>query len=232
MAPAGGLGWWNGLDVVIGYQVSWILMFADYTRYTRSVRGSAIAVFAGLAATSAWMMPLGAIAARAAGTDDPGTMLSAVGLGAAGAFMLTTATLTTNFVNIYMSSLAWKSLMPRARDGAVIWSIGLVGTALSAMPGVWLERYTGFMIVLGAVLIPVGGVLIAHYYIRPPRIDETLIEQLYDPAGPFRGVSMPGIVAWACGVAAFFGARSHGGTLPALAVSIVVYRALLYTRRR
>jgi purine-cytosine permease-like protein len=33
--------WSRGLDVVIGYQVSWILMFADYSRYTRSARGSA-----------------------------------------------------------------------------------------------------------------------------------------------------------------------------------------------
>ena len=40
------MSWWRGLDVVIGYQVSWILMFADYSRYTRSVRGSAVAVFA------------------------------------------------------------------------------------------------------------------------------------------------------------------------------------------
>ncbi len=66
------MSWWRGLDVVIGYQVSWILMFADYSRYTRSVRGSAVAVFLGLAVTSAWMMPLGAIAARAAGTERSG----------------------------------------------------------------------------------------------------------------------------------------------------------------
>ncbi len=230
-APASALGWWNGLDVVIGYQVSWILMFADYSRYTRSARGSAIAVFSGLAATSAWMMPLGAIAARAAGSDDPGAMMTAVGLGTTGALMLATATLTTNFVNIYMSSLAWKSLAPRAGDRMVIWSIGLVGTALSAVPGVWLERYTSFMLVLAAVLVPVGGVLVAHYYIRAPRLDETLIAQLYDSEGPFRGVSIAGVVAWGAGAAAFFVARSSGGTLPALAVSVLVYRALLYTRR-
>jgi purine-cytosine permease-like protein len=79
-APQTAMSWWRGLDVVIGYQVSWILMFADYSRYTRSVRGSALAVFFGLAVTSAWMMPLGAVAARAAGTSDPGAMLDAVGL--------------------------------------------------------------------------------------------------------------------------------------------------------
>jgi purine-cytosine permease-like protein len=231
-APATAMSWWSGLDVVIGYQVSWILMFADYSRYTRSVRGSAIAVLAGLAVTSAWMMPLGAIAYRAAGTDDPGAMMQAVGLGAAGALLLTIATLTTNFVNIYMSSLAWKSLVPRASDGAVIWSIGLVGTALSAVPGVWLEQYSTFLWWLGAVLVPVGGILVAHYYIRPPRLDEAFIAELYNPAGPFRGVSVAGVTAWAAGAAAFFAAGSIGGTLPALAVSVLVYRALLYTRRR
>jgi cytosine permease len=225
-APTTTMGWWRGLDVVIGYQVSWILMFADYSRYTRAVRGSAIAVFAGLAVTSAWMMPLGAIAARAAGTSDPGAMLNAVGLGAAGALLLTLATLTTNFVNIYMSSLAWKSLAPQASDTAVIWSIGIVGTALSAVPGVWLEQYTNFMIVLGAALVPVGGVLVAHYYIQRPLVNDAFIAELYDPAGSFRGVSIAGVVAWGAGAAAFYAAGSRGGTLPALAVSIVVYRAL------
>jgi NCS1 family nucleobase:cation symporter-1 len=225
-AVASGMSWSRGLDVVIGYQVSWILMFADYSRYTRSVRGSAIAVFLGLALTSIWMMPLGAIAARAAGTGDPGAMLDAVGLGASGALLLTLATLTTNFVNIYMSSLAWKSLAPGASDGAVIWSIGIVGTALSAVPGVWLEQYTNFMIVLGALLVPVGGVLAAHYYIRRPRLDEAYIADLYDRAGPFRGVSAAGMIAWAAGAAAFFAAGSIGGTLPALAVSVVLYSLL------
>jgi len=224
---AGGMTWSRGLDVVIGYQVSWILMFADYSRYTQSARGSAIAVFLGLAATSAWMMPLGAIAARVAGSTDPGTMLSAVGLGGAGAVLLTIATLTTNFVNIYMSSLAWKSLFPRARDGAVVWSIGLIGTTLSAVPGVWLEQYTNFMLVLGAVLVPVGGVLLAHYYLTgPPGSDPDLTPELYDERGRYRGVNRAGVLAWTAGIAAYFVAGSIGGTMPALVVSIAAYVGL------
>ncbi len=231
-APLVPMRWSRGLDVVVGYQVSWILMFADYSRYTRSARGSAIAVFLGLAVTSAWMMPLGAVAARAAGTSDPGAMLGAVGLGKAGALLLTLATVTTNFVNIYMSALAWRSLFPRASDAAVIWSIGLIGTALGAIPGVWLEQYTSFMVVLGALLVPVGGVLIAHYYLPRLQADEAFIDALYDEAGAFRGVSAAGILAWAAGAGAFFAASAIGGTLPALAVSIAVYLTLRYTRRR
>jgi nucleobase:cation symporter-1, NCS1 family len=223
--PPVAMSWAVGLDVVIGYQVSWILMFADFSRYTRSARGSWIAVFTALASTSVWMMPLGAIAARAAGTVDPGAMLDAVGLGAAGALLLALATVTTNFVNIYMSSLAWKSLTPRAGDAAVIWSIGIVGTMLSAVPGVWLEQYTNFMVVLGGVLVPVGGLLVAHYYIRPARIDERLVDEMYQTAGPFKGVVRAGALAWTLGVAVYFaaGRTGVGGTLPSLLTSIVVY---------
>lgn len=225
------LSWLRGLDIVIGYQVSWILMFADYSRYTRSVRGSVGAVFFGLAVTSAWMMPLGALAARAAGSSDPGAMLAAVGLGTAGAFLLALATLTTNFVNIYMSSLAWKSLWPRTSDRQAIWSIGVIGTLLSAVPGIWLEQYTGFMTILGAVLVPVGGVLIAHFYLcgglpaKPPA-QEVLIAALYDRSGTLAGVSLKGMIAWAVGAATYFLSGSIGGTLPALAVSVFVYWAI------
>jgi NCS1 family nucleobase:cation symporter-1 len=218
--PADPMSWWRGLDVVIGYQVSWILMFGDYSRFTASARGSAAAVFVALAVTSVWMMPLGTIAATAAATDDPGAMLAAVGLGRSGAVLLTLATLTTNFVNIYMSSLAWKSLMPSARDGSVIWIIGLIGAVLSAVPGVWLDQYTTFMIVLGAVLLPIGAILVAHYYFGPAT---THVDDLYDAAGPFAGFSAAGMAAWVAGAAAYFAAGSHGGTLPALIAAAAVY---------
>jgi len=224
------LPWTRGLDVVIAYQVSWLLMFADYSRYTKSARAAGWSVFIALASTSAWLMPLGLVAARAAGTDDPGAMLAAVGLGELGALLLVIATVTTNFVNIYMSSLAWKSLMPQARDAAVIWSIGVVGAALSGFPGVWLAHYTSFMVVLGAILVPVGGVLIACYYFRRPNLrDEEITSALYDARGRFRGISAAGVAAWAAGAAVFFLSTSVGGTLPALMVSMTVY--LLLSRR-
>ena len=225
----------RGLDVVVGYQVSWILMFADYSRYTRSARGSAIAVLAALASTSIWMMLLGAVAARTAGTDDPGAMMQAVGLGAGGAVLLTLATVTTNFVNIYMSSLAWKSLKPRANDTAIVWSIGVVGTALSALPGVWLAQYTNFMVVLGALLVPIGGLLVAHYYLAGVRQTEPSTSALYDEAGPFRGISTAGMTAWIVAAIVYFAANRAtvvGGTIPALVTSVAVYTLVVRFRTR
>lgn len=215
--------WVHGLDVVIAYQVSWILMFADYSRYTRSPGRAAAAVFLGLALTSLWFMPLGLLAARAAGAVEPGAMLAAVGLGPAGAVLLSLGTLTTNFVNVYLSSLALKSLWPRLSEAVSVWSTGLIGAALSALSMAWLERYASFMLVLGGVLVPVGGVLLAHYFVLREPVDVASLYEAKGPAAACGGFSVAGLTAWAAGAAAYFAASPSGGTLPGLAVAMAVY---------
>ena len=202
-------------------------MFADYSRYTRSERTASMAVFLGLLLTSLWMMPLGLAAARVAGSADPGAMMHAIGLGWAGAVLMVLATVTTNFVNIYMSGLAWKSLFPRTGDQWSVWSIGIVGTALGLCYGSWLDRYADFMVVLGGVLVPVGGVLLAHFRLSGMKTDAA---DLYEPDGPYRGVIVAGVVAWAAGAAVYYLARSWGGTLPGLVTAVVIY--LVAARRR
>lgn len=222
----GGMSWLRGLDVVIGYQVSWILMFADYSRYTASPSRGAAAVFLGLGLTSLWFMPLGAVAARATGTSDPGPMVAGVGLGVAGAALLGLGTLTTNFVNIYLSSLAFKSLVPRASDRVSVWSIGLLGAALSAVSQGVLGRFADFMLLLGSLLVPVGGLFLAHFFLLPREDD---VAGLYDPAGRYvyvRGFHVQAMVAWAAGATVYFVAAPIGGTLPALAVTVSVYALL------
>jgi purine-cytosine permease-like protein len=226
-APGTGtMSWLAGLDIVVGYQVSWILMFADYSRYTSSARRASVAVFLGLALTSLWLMPLGAMAARAAGSSDPGAMLQTLRLGVSGAVLMTVATVTTNFVNIYMSSLALRSLMPKVGDQVTVWSTGLVGAALSAFSGAWLERYASFMLVLGGILVPVGGILLARFYLVR---SEVRVDALYDPSGEFgrnRGFDLAGLIAWAAGGAAYYAAHSVGGTVPSLVVAMGTYLAL------
>lgn len=221
--PAGPVATPLLLDVVIGYQVSWLLMFADYSRFTRSGRASGWAVFLGLALTAAWLMPLGWRLARHAGSADPGAMLAAADVGMLAALLITLATLTTNFVNIYLSSLAWRSVMPSVPDGAAVWTVGLIGTALGFASGAWLDRFAGFMTVVGSLLVPVGGVLIAHFVVaRRP----TTVADLYDAAGPLRGIRWPGLLAWAGGIATYYSlpliAPAAGATVPSLLVAVIL----------
>jgi len=212
------------LDIVIGYQVSWLLMFADYSRFTANARTSVLAVFAGLSLTALWLMPLGWRLARHAGTADPGAMLAAADAGTAAAVLIVLATVTTNFVNIYLSSLAWRSVVPAVGDGAAVWIVGLIGTLLG-LSGGWLDRFAGFMTVVGSVLVPVGGVLLAHFVLRPRPVD---VGALYDPRGPLAGIRWAGVVAWAAGVATYY-LMAGSATVPSLAVAVVAY--LLLARR-
>lgn len=207
-----------GLDVVAGYQVSWLLMFADYSRFTASGRTSAWAVFLGLALTAFWLMPMGWRLAQHAGSADPGAMLAAADAGGLAALLITLATITTNFVNIYLSSLAWRSVMPGVPDRAAIWIVGLVGTALG-LTGGWLDRFAGFMTVVGSVLVPVGGVFLAHFAVR--RLP-THVPDLYDAGGPLRGVRWPGLVAWTSGIAAYYVAPT-AATVVSVVVAMGVY---------
>lgn len=221
----------RGFDIVVAYQVSWLLMFADYSRYTPSPTKAGVSVYAALTLTSIWFMLIGFVAARAAGSLDPGVMLDASGLALWGAVLLTLATITTNLVNVYISALAWRSLLPGASDQRSVWAIGAIGTVVSLLSTAWLERYADFMLWLGAALVPIGGALIAHYVVlrRQPRISD-----LYDRRGPLarhHGFRPQGIAAWLSGVAAFFLAGGIGGTLPSLVVAIVVYLGMDRWRR-
>jgi purine-cytosine permease-like protein len=215
-----------GLDVVIGYQVSWLLMFADYSRYTRSGRAAGTAVFAGLALPALWLVPIGWTLARLAGSDDPGAMLAAAGVGWWTAILITLASVTTNFVNIYLSSLAWRTLVPSSSGVGTVWVIGLIGTALGSISSGWLSRFAELMVMLGSVLVPVGGVFLAHFVVLKKPIDVTAI---YDTAR-MRAFNMAGVLAWVVGFVVYKVAAPIGATLPALASAMIVY--VLLARRR
>jgi purine-cytosine permease-like protein len=213
----------GGFDVVAGYQASWLLMFADYPRYVRSARSAGVAVFTGLASTALWFMPLGLVASAVAGSADPGRMVHALEVGWWGAVLLTVATLTTNFVNIYMSALALKSLRPSTGDAAAVWLIGGVGAALSLLSTTLIDRFAEMTLLLAGALVPVGGILLAHYFVLRAPVQ---VPDLYAADGPYgvnRGWSIAGTAAWAAGAAMFYAAQSIGGAMPSLLTAIVVY---------
>ncbi len=226
ITPGEGL---RGLDLVVAYQVSWLLMFADYSRFTRDPVKARAAVFLSLALTSIWYMTLGLLAAETAGSPDPGAMMRSVGLAGLGALLLALATLTTNFVNIYLSALAWKSLFPATKDAVSIGAIGLVGAALSVLDRAWLDRYADFMTLLGVVLVPVAGILIARFFLLPR---EVRLADLYASQGPYRGFDRAAVVAWALGGAAYVTGAPLGATLPSLLVAVATYALLSGTRKR
>ena len=194
-------------------------MFADYSRYTRSGSAAATAVFAGLAIPALWLMPLGWSLARLAGSDDPGTMLAAADVGWWTAALITLASVTTNFVNIYLSSLAWRTLAPRSTGAGSVWTIGLIGTGLGLISTGWLTRFADLMVLLGSILVPVGGVFLAHFIVLKKPVD---VGRIYDTA-TLPSFNAAGVAAWIAGAIVYQLASPIGATLPALATSMIIY---------
>ncbi len=143
------------------------------------------------------------------------------------------ATLTTNFVNIYMSALALKSLRPATADRTAIWIIGGIGAAISVLSSAWLDQMANFTLLLAGVFVPVGGVLIAHFVCR--RASGSAAELYFGPDGEPPGVglwSVAGMSAWCAGAMAFYTLQPLGGVAPGLAVSVAVYLSVSAFRQR
>jgi purine-cytosine permease-like protein len=78
------------------------------------------------------------------------------------------------------------------------------------------------MVLLGSILVPVGGVFLAHFIALRRRVD---VEKVYDIAS-LPSFNLAGIAAWIAGAIVYRLAAPIGATLPALATSIIVYAAL------
>jgi purine-cytosine permease-like protein len=206
------------LDIVIGYQVSWPLMFTTTASPEGALSGVAVS---SAALTAVWLMPLGWRLARHAGSADPGAMLAAADAGTAAAVLIVLATITTNFVNIYLSSLAWRSVVPAVGSGAAVWIVGLIGTGLG-LTGGWLDRFAGFMTLVGSYSCWSAACC------RPLRAAAAAGRDRGALYGPLAGIRWPGIVAWAAGVAMYY-LMAGGATVPSLVAAIAAY--LLLTRR-
>ena len=78
------------------------------------------------------------------------------------------------------------------------------------------------MVLLGSVLVPVGGVFIAHFVVLKPPID---VVRIYD-AARLDAFNIAGMIAWLAGFIVYKVAAPIGATLPALAASMLIYLAI------
>jgi NCS1 family nucleobase:cation symporter-1 len=103
------------------------------------------------------------------------------------------------------------------------------GLCLAIALTVDLGSFQSFLYLVGSLFTPLFGVLFADYFVLNRRRYTT--QDLYpaDGLGRSRGVNPVALVAWACGIAAYLAETTYvgwlGGTLPSLAVSLVVYLA-------
>jgi NCS1 family nucleobase:cation symporter-1 len=187
---------WLAVDTVIAVTVSWAPLVADYTRFSRDRRSAFFGVGLGYLLPTLFQFGFGSILVLSRGVDPnrPELILVAIaGGGAAAALALLALTVDETdeaFANVYSAAVSTQNLLPRVSQRALIVAASVVATAGAL--AIDMRSYQRFLLLLGAVFVPLLGVLLAHWLQAGAR---------YTPREIFESpLVRPGsIIAWVAG---------------------------------
>ena len=158
---------WLAVDTVVAVTVSWAPLVADYTRFSRNRRSAFFGVGIGYLLPTLFQFGFGSILVLSRNVDPnrPELILIAIaGGGAAAALALLALTVDETdeaFANVYSAAVSTQNLFPWVSQRALI-----VGASLLATGGalaIDMRSYQRFLLLLGAVFVPLLGVLVADW---------------------------------------------------------------------
>ena len=158
---------WLGVDTVVAVTVSWAPLVADYTRFSRDRRSAFFGVGIGYLLPTLFQFGFGSILVLSRGVDPnhPELILTAIaGGGAAAALALLALTVDETdeaFANVYSGAISTQNLLPRIPQRVLIACASVAATAGAL--AIDMRSYQRFLLLLGAVFVPLLGVLVAHW---------------------------------------------------------------------
>jgi NCS1 family nucleobase:cation symporter-1 len=187
---------WLAVDTVVAVTVSWSPLVADYTRFSRDRRSAFFGVGVGYLLPTLFQFGFGSILVLSRGVDPnhPELILTAIaggGLAAALALLALTVDETDEaFANVYSTAVSLQNIFPRVSQRVLIVGVSILATAGAL--AIDMRSYQRFLLLLGAVFVPLLGVLLAHWLLSGAR---------YTRRDIFEGPPIrPGtVIAWAAG---------------------------------
>src|SRR5712691_3955199 len=187
---------WLAVDTVVAVTVSWAPLVADYTRFSRDRRSAFLGAGVGYLLPTLFQFGFGSILVLSRGVDPnhPELILTAIaGGGVAAALALLALTVDETdeaFANVYSAAVSMQNLVPRIPQRALIVAASVLATG-GALE-INMRSYQRFLLLLGAVFVPLLGVLLADWLLAGAH---------YTPRHVFEGSAVrPGsIVAWLAG---------------------------------
>jgi putative hydroxymethylpyrimidine transporter CytX len=195
----GGLPFWAAVDLVVAMPVSWLPLVADFNRFARDERRSALATYGSYAAGNAWFYLLGALLVLAAGATpdvlDVGTTIAATAGGAVVLIALLVGESDQAMANLYSGAVSVQNVAPWVRQRPLIVGLGLTGFAIAALLSADAAgTFEVFLFLIGSVFVPLFGVFAADLMLRGWRYGEpALFEEAPD------GVRWRAVVPWVVG---------------------------------
>jgi nucleobase:cation symporter-1, NCS1 family len=240
-APAaGGLSFWAAVDIVIAMPISWLPLVCDYSRFARRPASGFWGTTLGYYVANVWFYSLGTLILLAMQTSsEPKAFVEAISLLAGPLILLVLLADETDeaWADLYSCAVSIQNAFPRASVQTLVGGLGAAAIVLALVFDV--TRYEDFLLLIGAVFMPLFGVLAADYFVvrRGHYTPESLLSAR-GADGVVPGVRWQGGLAWVVGLVAYLwiagrlepfgltGRPELGASLPSLALAGVVYLAV------
>lgn len=232
-SPGSGMSFFSALDLVIAMPVSWMPLVADYNRFARNGRTAMWATFIGFSLTNILFYFGGVLL----GTSDVIGIIVAIQMMFFGFLMLLLIVDEADnaFADVYSAAVSTQNISSHLNQKQLVVGFTIASTLLAMV--VSIQQYEIFLLMIGAIFVPLFGVVIIDYYVvRKTKYTEDL---LYGRKATFR---LPAIIAWACGTAIGLTLSpltqvfipqlpAAGGTIPSLASACLIYLVIAKLRK-
>jgi putative hydroxymethylpyrimidine transporter CytX len=160
---------WPAFDIVVTMPISWAVLAGDWSRQSRSRRATVIGVGGGYALMCAVFFLVGALAVTNSNLADvmsPSAFVNgllAVPVGALALAILAVDEVDEAFANIYSTAVSAQNVFTRIDRRVAAALVGILATVLALT--VNLESYEAFLLLIGAIFLPLVAVMLSDWFI-------------------------------------------------------------------
>jgi len=197
---AGSLPMTIALDLVIAMPISWWPLISDYNRFSKNERGAFLGTLTGYTFANSWFYVLGAFLVLAYAGEQIISSIVSITFGGLALILLVVDETDNCFADIYSGAVSIQNISPKAKQWKLFIGITLISVFLAAlMPQNWQGAYENFLIYIGAIFVPLLGVLAMDFYVIKKRHYEQ--KDFYSGENGFK---IKSIVSWLVGVVVYF----------------------------
>jgi NCS1 family nucleobase:cation symporter-1 len=231
-----GLSFFTALDLVIAMPVSWMPLVADYNRFSKKSKSALWGTFIGFTMTNI-LFYFGGILL---GTSDVLAIVVAVQAMFFGFLMLLLIVDEADnaFADVYSASMSMQNIFAMINQKYLIIGLTILSTILAMV--VSIQQYEVFLLLIGAIFIPLFGVVLTDYYIIKR---QRYTEQMLYMSRNKLGIGIPAIIAWSLGVLLNYilsplspiyisQLPAIGATIPSFAAASLIYLVITKVQQR
>ena len=228
-----GMSFFSALDLVIAMPVSWMPLVADYNRFAKKSKSALWGTLIGFTLTNILFYFGGFML----GTFDIIGIVVAIQMMFFGFLMLLLIVDEADnaFADVYSAAVSVQDIFSHISQKHLVIGLAALSAALAMV--VSIEEYEVFLLLIGAIFVPLFGVVLTDYYIIKKR--KYSEQMLY---GPQNRIGAAAIIAWGAGalinyllspISPIYQSQlpAIGATIPSLAAASLIYLCLSRIRR-